>query len=159
MPNDLVKKVVEKFGPELLGLKEKLPEAELMLNTRRHVISLTGKKDLRLRVEEMIHNYARSVSVNRSVNRYEGDNIACPICLCEFEDCYQLQACGHKFCQSCLVGNWAETCLLFFRPKKTYFQLKTPEKQHTQLNKPTCVGQKTKNQSETLNFPKPRFKT
>lgn len=120
MPNDLVKKVVEKFGPELLGLKEKLPEAELMLNTRRHVISFTGKKDLRLRVEEMIHNYARSVSVNRSVKRYEGDNIACPICLYEFEDCYQLQACGHKFCQSCLVGNWAETCLLFFRPKNLF---------------------------------------
>lgn len=120
MPNDLVKKVVEKFGPELLGLKEKLPEAELMLNTSWHVISFTGKKDLRLRVEEMIHNYARSVSVNRSVKRYEGDNIACPICLYEFEDCYQLQACGHKFCQSCLVGNWAETCLLFFRPKNLF---------------------------------------
>lgn len=91
-----------------------------MLNTRRHVISFTGKKDLRLRVEEMIHNYPRSVSVNISVKRYEGDNVACPICLCEFEDCYQLQACGHKFCQSCLVGNWAETCLLFFRLKNLF---------------------------------------
>lgn len=144
MPNDLVKKVVEKFGPELLGLKEKLPEAELMLNTRRHVISFTGKKDLRLGVEEMIHNYARSVSVNRSVKRYEGDNIACSICLCEFEDCYQLQACGHKFCQSCLVGNWAETCLLFFRPKKTYFQLKTPEKQYTTQQTHLCRSKNKK---------------
>ncbi|CAK7328502.1 unnamed protein product [Dovyalis caffra] len=103
MPYDLMKKVVEKFGPELHGLKEKFPEAEFMLNTRRHVISFTGKKDMRLEVEEMIHDFARSVGVNRSVKRYEDDNIACPICLCEVEDCYQLEACGHKFCRSCLV--------------------------------------------------------
>lgn len=103
MPHDLMKKVVEKFGPDLHVLKEMFPEAEFMLNTRRHVISFSGKKDLRLQVEEMIRDFAQSFGVNGSVKRYEDDNIACPICLCEVEDCYQLEACGHKFCQSCLV--------------------------------------------------------
>ncbi|KAJ6420760.1 hypothetical protein OIU84_028175 [Salix udensis] len=103
MPYDLMKKVVEKFGPDLHVLKEMFPEAEFMLNTRRHVISFSGKKDLRLQVEEMIRDFAQSFGVNGSVKRYEDDNIACPICLCEVEDCYQLEACGHKFCQSCLV--------------------------------------------------------
>ncbi|KAJ6959411.1 hypothetical protein D5086_030290 [Populus alba] len=103
MPYDLMKKVVEKFGPDLHVLKETIPEAEFMLNTRRHVISFSGKKDLRLQVEQMIRDFARSVGVNGSIKRYEDDNIACPICLCEVEDCYQLEACGHKFCQSCLV--------------------------------------------------------
>jgi ATP-dependent RNA helicase DHX8/PRP22 len=84
-------------------LKETFPEAEFMLNTRRHVISFSGKKDLRLQVEQMIRDFVRSVGVNGSIKRYEDDNIACPICLCEVEDCYQLEACGHKFCQSCLV--------------------------------------------------------
>lgn len=42
---------------------------------------------------------------------------------------------------------WLETgqkLVFCFLDQKTYFQLKTPEKQHTQLNKPTCVSKKQK---------------
>ncbi|KAF2294161.1 hypothetical protein GH714_007962 [Hevea brasiliensis] len=103
MPHDLMKKVVEKFGPDLHGLKEKFPEATFMLNTRRHVISFSGKRDLRPRVEDIIHDFARSLCVSGAADQPEFEATTCPICLCEVEDCYQLEACGHKFCRSCLV--------------------------------------------------------
>ncbi|KAK1315489.1 hypothetical protein QJS10_CPA06g02024 [Acorus calamus] len=33
----------------------------------------------------------------------DGAESSCPICLCEVEDGYRLEACGHEFCRSCLV--------------------------------------------------------
>ncbi|XP_050210057.1 ATP-dependent RNA helicase DEAH11, chloroplastic-like [Mercurialis annua] len=103
MPHNLMKKVVEKFGPDLHVLKEMFPDSAFTLNTRRHVISLTGKEDLRLRVEDIVHDFARSLSINESEKKPEFEATSCPICLCEVEECYQLEACAHKFCQSCLV--------------------------------------------------------
>ncbi|KAJ9159148.1 hypothetical protein P3X46_024673 [Hevea brasiliensis] len=103
MPHDLMKKVVEKFGSDLHVLKEKFPEAAFMLNTRRHVISFSGKGDLRQRVEDVIHDFARSLSVSGTAEQPGEAAATCPVCLCEVEDCYQLEACAHKFCRSCLV--------------------------------------------------------
>eukprot|EP00257_Ricinus_communis_P018271 XP_015576939.1 ATP-dependent RNA helicase DEAH12, chloroplastic [Ricinus communis] len=103
MPHDLMKKVVEKFGPDLHGLKEKFPDAVFTLNAKRHIISFHGKEDLRLRVENIIHDFARALNVNGSAEQPDLEATSCPICLCEVEDCYQLEACAHKFCRSCLV--------------------------------------------------------
>ncbi|XP_065870868.1 ATP-dependent RNA helicase DEAH11, chloroplastic-like isoform X1 [Euphorbia lathyris] len=103
LPHDLMKRVVEKFGPDLHLLKVKFPEATLTLNTRIHAISFNGKEDLRLRVEELIHDFARSLTVGITDQKPDDRSTACPICLCEVEDCYQLEACAHKFCRSCLI--------------------------------------------------------
>ncbi|KAJ8764716.1 hypothetical protein K2173_009101 [Erythroxylum novogranatense] len=101
-PPDLMKKLVEKYGPDLRGLNEIFPEAELMLNTRRHAISFKGKRELRLRVEEIIYDFKQSLSLGGCTKLSE-DVSSCPICLCEVEDSYQLEGCAHKFCRSCLV--------------------------------------------------------
>ncbi|KDP40932.1 hypothetical protein JCGZ_24931 [Jatropha curcas] len=103
MPHDLMKKVVEKFGPDLCGLKAQFPDTAFMLNTRHHVISFFGKEDLRLRVEATINDFARSLSVGGASKQPVDGPTSCPICLCEIEDCYQLEGCGHKFCRTCLV--------------------------------------------------------
>lgn len=103
MPHDLMKKVVEKFGSDLHVLKEKFPEASFMLNTRRHAISFSGKGDLRPRIEDVIHDFARTLSVSGTAEKPEEEATACPVCLCEVEECFQLEACAHKFCRSCLV--------------------------------------------------------
>ncbi|KAA8545630.1 hypothetical protein F0562_020414 [Nyssa sinensis] len=103
LPHDLMKKVVEKFGPDLHGLREEVPEAEFTLDTKRHVISIHGKKELKQRVEEIIHDFAWSLNVNGLVQHPESEVTTCSICLCEVEDSYRLEACGHEFCQSCLV--------------------------------------------------------
>ncbi|XP_050210053.1 ATP-dependent RNA helicase DEAH12, chloroplastic-like [Mercurialis annua] len=102
MPHNLMKKAVEKFGPDLHGLKEMFPDTEFTLNTRRHGISLTGKEDLRLKVEDIVHDFARSLSISGSEKKPEFEATSCPICLCEVEECYQLEACAHKFCRPCL---------------------------------------------------------
>ncbi|WCJ18785.1 ATP-dependent RNA helicase DEAH11 chloroplastic [Euphorbia peplus] len=104
MPHDFMKKVVEKFGPDLHCLKVKVPEASLTLNTRLHAISFSGKEDLKLRVEEIIHDFARSLTVGITDQKPDDRSTACPVCLCEVEDCYQLEACAHKFCRSCLIN-------------------------------------------------------
>ncbi|KAK9134221.1 hypothetical protein Syun_013551 [Stephania yunnanensis] len=102
LPRNLMKSVVEKFGPDLYGLKEMLPGAELMLNIRRHALILKGNKDLKQKMEEIIYEFANSLSLSEPGEQLETE-AACPICLCEVEDCYQLEACLHKFCRSCLV--------------------------------------------------------
>ncbi|KAF5187690.1 Atp-dependent rna helicase deah11 protein [Thalictrum thalictroides] len=102
LPYNLMKEVVKKFGSDLHGLKEKAPDAELFLNIRRHSLLFRGHKELRQKVEEMISVVAKSLSDNGLSEMPEGE-VACPICLCELEDCYQLEACRHSFCRSCLV--------------------------------------------------------
>ncbi|OIT26295.1 atp-dependent rna helicase deah12, chloroplastic [Nicotiana attenuata] len=54
LPLDLMKRVVQRFGPDLSGLKLKGPDAEFSLNTRRHCISIRGTKEMKQKVEEII---------------------------------------------------------------------------------------------------------
>ncbi|MCL7028933.1 hypothetical protein MKW94_007213 [Papaver nudicaule] len=102
LPYDLMKQVILKFGPDLQGLKEKVPGAEITLNIRRHVVSVKGNEDMKKNVEERISDLAHSLAGN-NVPSSEGEASACPICLCELEESYQLEACSHRFCRSCLV--------------------------------------------------------
>ncbi|KAL7199797.1 hypothetical protein ACSBR2_021990 [Camellia fascicularis] len=103
LPHDLMKKVVEKFGPDIRGLKEKVPEAELTLDAKHHVICVRGSKEVKQAAEKVIYEFACSLNVNDLEEHPGGEASTCPICLCEVEDSYQLAACGHEFCQSCLV--------------------------------------------------------
>ncbi|GKB04135.1 ATP-dependent RNA helicase DEAH11, chloroplastic-like protein, partial [Tanacetum coccineum] len=48
---DVMKKVVEKFGPDLHGLKERFPGSDFSLNTRYHTISIRGSQELKQNVE------------------------------------------------------------------------------------------------------------
>lgn len=100
LPPDLMKQVVKSFGPDLHGLKEKIPEADFTLNTRHQIIYLRGKMELKTKVEELIHEIASSSS--HLADRL-GTGLDCPICLCEVEDGFQLENCGHLFCRMCLV--------------------------------------------------------
>lgn len=99
LPPDLMKKVVHKFGPDLKGLKEKFPGSSFSLSTRRHVISLSGDKEVKKNVEDMICEITEA-SVPWTTQENEA---ACPICLCEVEDSYRLEDCGHIFCCPCLL--------------------------------------------------------
>ncbi|CDP01520.1 unnamed protein product [Coffea canephora] len=100
LPPDLMKRVVQKFGPDLHSLKEMFPGAEFSLNTKRHCICLGGTKDLKQKVEERIYEIART---SGSPNKNGNEEATCPICLCEVEDSYKLELCRHEFCRSCLV--------------------------------------------------------
>ncbi|XP_043708629.1 ATP-dependent RNA helicase DEAH11, chloroplastic-like [Telopea speciosissima] len=102
LPHNLMIALVEKFGPDLHGLKDKVPGAGFMLNTRRHVIVVRGNKELKQKVEEIIYEFTKSLSDNSPSEQPKGEG-TCPICLCEVDDCYQLQGCAHLFCRSCLV--------------------------------------------------------
>ncbi|KAL8133956.1 ATP-dependent RNA helicase DEAH12, chloroplastic-like [Apium graveolens] len=98
LPPDLMKKVVKKFGPDLHSLKEAVPGAELTLNTRNHIIYIQGGKQEKQMVEEIVHQIAQTSPQLKIEN-----DASCPICLCEVEDGFRLEACGHEFCRSCLV--------------------------------------------------------
>ncbi|XP_057496090.1 ATP-dependent RNA helicase DEAH11, chloroplastic-like [Actinidia eriantha] len=99
-PPDLMKEVVKKFGPELQGLREKFPDAEFTLNSRRHIISIFGNKELKQKVEDLIFELVETSAASVQTVDKEA---ACPICLCEVEDGYQLESCTHMFCRLCLV--------------------------------------------------------
>ena len=90
LPSDMVKQLVDRFGPDLGGLKEQVPGATFSLDTRRHMLYIRGHKEHRRKVEQIIFPQ----SINSQI---------CAICLCEVEDPYQLEDCGHSFCRSCLV--------------------------------------------------------
>ncbi|XP_072992514.1 ATP-dependent RNA helicase DEAH11, chloroplastic-like [Typha latifolia] len=101
LPPDLMKEVVRRFGPDLHGLKEKVPEVECTLNTRRHILYVRGSKEQKQTVEELISEVAISIDHTGLVEQTsEG---SCPICLCELEEPYRLETCGHNFCRACLV--------------------------------------------------------
>ncbi|MCD9559896.1 hypothetical protein HAX54_018224 [Datura stramonium] len=99
LPLDLMKRVVQRFGPDLSGLKLKVPDAEFSLNTKRHCISIKGSKDMKQKVEEIISEIAQSGLPSRMMD----DEADCPICLCDLEDAYRLEGCTHSFCRSCLL--------------------------------------------------------
>lgn len=98
LPPDMMKRLVQRFGPDLHGLKEKVPEAEFSLNIRRHCISIVGPKESKQRVEDIIRDLAQTGG-----SQGNDDESACPICLCEVEDRYTLDGCCHDFCRLCLV--------------------------------------------------------
>ncbi|XP_047952833.1 ATP-dependent RNA helicase DEAH12, chloroplastic-like [Salvia hispanica] len=100
LPPDMMKRVVQHFGPDLCGLRDKVPGVELSLNVRRHTISIVGNKALKQEVENIIHDLAQPNELQILENDYHS---ACPICLCEVEDSYMLEGCHHKACRSCLV--------------------------------------------------------
>ncbi|XP_058087476.1 ATP-dependent RNA helicase DEAH11, chloroplastic-like [Magnolia sinica] len=101
LPPNLMKEVVGRFGADLHGLKEKVPGADFVLDTRRHVLSIQGSKELKQKVEEIVFKMAQSPCHGPSELSKAEDT--CPICFCEVEDCYRLEACGHGFCYMCLV--------------------------------------------------------
>ncbi|GAB2283276.1 hypothetical protein Dimus_017797 [Dionaea muscipula] len=100
LPHDLMKQVVKAFGPDLSGLKEMVPEADVTLNTRRHVILIGGDEESKRKVEEVVYEIART---SGHVSQICDGESTCPICLCEVEDKYQLENCLHFFCRRCLV--------------------------------------------------------
>ncbi|CAI9091423.1 OLC1v1026456C1 [Oldenlandia corymbosa var. corymbosa] len=100
LPSDMMKRIVQKLGPELHGLKEMFPGVDFSLDTKRHFISLRGAKDLSPKVQAIIHEIAQK-SDSSPDKSYEEDS--CAICFCEVEDGYKLEHCGHEFCRSCLV--------------------------------------------------------
>ncbi|MFS8015720.1 putative RNA helicase transcription factor C2H2 family [Helianthus anomalus] len=101
-PPDLMKKVVEKFGPDLHGLKERFPGSDFILNTRHHIISVRGTKELKQNVEETVHEIVRTTT-STSGQTVISQTRSCPICLCDVEDGYRLEKCNHEFCRPCLV--------------------------------------------------------
>lgn len=101
LPPDLMKAVVNKFGPDLSGLKEKVPGADFNLNARRHVILIHGDKESKQKVEEIIYDIAKASDGSSAVR--SNSEVTCPICLCDVENAYRLEDCQHVFCHSCLV--------------------------------------------------------
>ena len=102
LPPDIMKKVVEKFGPDLHGLKERFPGSDFSLNTRYHTIPIRGSKEVKQNVEEIVQEVVKTRSSIPS-QTVKSQTPTCPICLCEVEDGYRLESCNHEFCRGCLV--------------------------------------------------------
>ncbi|OMO56179.1 hypothetical protein CCACVL1_26714 [Corchorus capsularis] len=100
LPSNLMKEVVNKFGPDLHGLKEKIPGAGFTLSTRHHVISICGDKETKRKVEEIVLELAQT---GKGLAERSNTEVTCPICLCEVEDGYRLEGCSHFFCRLCLL--------------------------------------------------------
>ncbi|XP_078435393.1 ATP-dependent RNA helicase DEAH11, chloroplastic-like [Wolffia australiana] len=95
-PPDLVKRLVDQFGPDLRGLQDEVPGATFLLDVRRHVLHIRGDMDHRRKVEEIIQPQ-------------DGNAECCPICLCQLEEPFQLEGCGHCFCRGCLAEQLEST--------------------------------------------------
>ncbi|KAJ8765741.1 hypothetical protein K2173_014863 [Erythroxylum novogranatense] len=101
LPPYLMKELVMRFGPDLNGIKEMVPDlSECTLNTRRHVISIIGTREMKMKLEEIVHDFAQTIQSSAVLHENEA---SCPICFCKVEDSYQLENCQHLFCRSCLV--------------------------------------------------------
>ncbi|KAF5936912.1 hypothetical protein HYC85_024418 [Camellia sinensis] len=87
----------------LFSQEGEVPEAELTLDAKHHVICVRGSKEVKQAAEKVIYEFACSLNVSDLEEHPGSEASTCPICLCEVEDSYQLAACGHEFCQSCLV--------------------------------------------------------
>ena len=95
---DLMKEVVNRFGPELQGIKEKVKGVDLKLNTRYHVIHVHGSVEMRQEVEKMVYELTQEEGCAP-----DDVEVECPICLSEVEDGYSLEGCSHLFCKACLL--------------------------------------------------------
>ncbi|XP_013609189.1 PREDICTED: putative uncharacterized protein At4g01020, chloroplastic [Brassica oleracea var. oleracea] len=100
---DLMKEVVNRFGPELQGIKEKVNGVDLKLNTRYHVIHVHGSVEMRQEVEKMVYELAREEGSALGGTKPDEIEVECPICLSEVEDGYSLEGCSHLFCKACLL--------------------------------------------------------
>ncbi|KAL0742380.1 hypothetical protein Bca4012_083893 [Brassica carinata] len=98
---DLMKEVVNRFGPELQGIKEKVYGVDLKLNTRYHVIQVHGSVEMRQEVEKIVYELAQEVS--EPGGKPDDIEVECPICLCKVDDGYSLEGCSHLFCKACLL--------------------------------------------------------
>ncbi|KQK15211.2 ATP-dependent RNA helicase DEAH11, chloroplastic [Brachypodium distachyon] len=120
LPPDLMKKTVENFGVNLEGFNKEMPAVKVDLHKHRHLLKVWGSKEDKQRVEGMISELIMSVKHNalvqlpsenvagnkedqKRVDDSELSKDACPICLCEAEDPFKLESCGHMFCRACLV--------------------------------------------------------
>ncbi|VAH27897.1 unnamed protein product [Triticum turgidum subsp. durum] len=118
LPPDLMKKTVENFGVDLEGFNKEMPEIKVELHQHRHLLKVWGSKEDKRRVERMISELAsfkhsslvQLASENvggkeddQRVDYDEPSEDACPICLCEIEDPFRLESCGHMFCLACLI--------------------------------------------------------
>ncbi|KAL5198889.1 hypothetical protein ABZP36_002401 [Zizania latifolia] len=101
LPPNLMKEILKNFGADMEGIKKEVPAVELRLNLRRHTLYVRGTKEDKQRVEEMISELVASSKHNGLV-QVPLEN-SCPICLCEVEDPFKLESCGHMFCLACLV--------------------------------------------------------
>ncbi|KAE8696233.1 Helicase domain-containing protein [Hibiscus syriacus] len=100
LPPDMTKEMVKKFGPDLHGLKEKIPGAEFTLNTWHHIILIRGDKEMKQKVEEIVLEIAKA---GRDFAERSDSEVTCSICLCEVEDGYRLEGSSHLFCRLCLL--------------------------------------------------------
>ncbi|XP_038972718.1 ATP-dependent RNA helicase DEAH11, chloroplastic-like [Phoenix dactylifera] len=103
LPPGLMKEVVQRFGTDLQGLKEMVPGVKLTLDTRCHIINVRGNKEPKQKMEEVISEVALSGMAEPP------SETSCPICLCELQEPYRLEACGHDFCRRCLVDQCEST--------------------------------------------------
>ncbi|KAG0482615.1 hypothetical protein HPP92_010699 [Vanilla planifolia] len=101
LPPNLMKSVIQRFGPELHGLKSLVPGVDLSLNTRWQVLHVRGSKEQKQKVEEVISGLVLSLSNDLGI--IPASESTCLICLCELDEPFCLESCGHKFCQGCLV--------------------------------------------------------
>ncbi|XP_019193603.1 PREDICTED: ATP-dependent RNA helicase DEAH11, chloroplastic-like [Ipomoea nil] len=100
LPPNLMKRVVQRFGADLNGIKQMFPEGNFSLNVKQHCISISGPKEVKQKVEDVIYEMAQASSLQKQRSDDETD---CPICLCEVEESFKLENCFHDFCRSCLV--------------------------------------------------------
>lgn len=103
LPPNLMKEVILRFGADLQGLKSLVPGVELTLNTRWHVLSARGSMEQKQKLEEVISDTALSLS-SGCFQASAISETMCHICLCELDEPFGLESCGHKFCQGCLVN-------------------------------------------------------
>nr|GFC51593.1 ATP-dependent RNA helicase DEAH11, chloroplastic-like [Tanacetum cinerariifolium] len=94
LPPDVMKKVVEKFGPDLHGLKERFPGSDFSLNTRYHTISIRGSKEVKQKVEEIVQEVGKTTTCCIPSETVKSETPICPICLCEVENGYRLESCN-----------------------------------------------------------------
>ncbi|PKU79911.1 ATP-dependent RNA helicase DEAH11, chloroplastic [Dendrobium catenatum] len=103
LPANLMKEVILRFGADLQGLRLLVPGIELTLNTRWHVLYARGSMEQKQKVEEVISGMALSLGSD-CLPALAIPETMCHICLCELDEPFCLESCGHKFCQACLVN-------------------------------------------------------
>ncbi|CAA6658866.1 unnamed protein product [Spirodela intermedia] len=81
LPAELMKEVVQKFGPDLRGLEERVPGASFLLHTRRHVLQIRGRVEHRRKVDQIIAELAGDCGGRATRPSPSDDECCCPICL------------------------------------------------------------------------------